>query len=53
MEIKCRIAIAKEALNKRRELLTRNVNRETRKRMIKTIIWPIMMYGSETWVLRA
>src|SRR5262249_42602090 len=56
VEIKCRIAKAKEAFNKRRELLTtllKNFKKETRKRIIKTIIWPIMMYGSETWVLKA
>jgi len=53
VEIKCRIAMAKEAFNKRRELLTKNFKKETRKRIIKTIIWPIMMYGSETWVLKA
>src|SRR5215470_9981515 len=53
LEVKCRIAMAKEAFGKRKELLTRSLQRETKKRIIKSIIWPIMMYGSETWVMKS
>ena len=53
LEVKCRIAMAKEAFSKRKELLTKGLKRDTKKRIIKTLIWPILMYGSETWVLKA
>ena len=50
-EIKCRIAMAKEAFMKRRELLTRGMKRETKKRIIKVMVWTVALYGAETWTL--
>ena len=47
-DIKRRIAIGKEAFLKRRELLRVKVNRTLKKRMIKTLIWSVVLYGSET-----
>jgi len=50
-DIKMRIAIAKEAFNKRKELMTKNFNKDLKKRIIKTIVWSTMLYSSETWTL--
>jgi hypothetical protein len=51
-EIRTRIAMAKEAFNKHSELLTNTLTRNLKKRMIKTLIWSILLYGSETWTMR-
>ena len=51
-EIKHRIIMAKEAFNKRRELLVGRLNLAPRKKMIKTLAWPVLLYGCETWTLR-
>jgi len=50
MDIKTRIALAKEALNKK-ELLTKQLSKPLKKR-IRTLVWPIALYGCETWALR-
>ena len=52
LEIKTRIALAKDAFTKRRELMTKGLNRETKKRIIKSLVWSVALYGSETWTLR-
>src|SRR6218665_2489131 len=51
-EIRTRIAIGKEAFSKRRELLRGKVNRTLKIRMIKTLIWSVVLYGAETWTMR-
>jgi hypothetical protein len=51
-EIRSRIGMAKNAFNKRRELITKNINRQLKKRIVKTLIWSVLLYGSETWTLR-
>ena len=51
-EIRARIAMAKTEFNKRKELLTRKMSRGTKKRIIKTIIWSVALYGAETWTLK-
>jgi Reverse transcriptase (RNA-dependent DNA polymerase) len=51
-EIKRRIALGKEAFTKRRELLRGKINRNLKKRMIKTLVWSVVLYGSETWTMR-
>src|SRR6201993_4231266 len=50
-EIKVRIAMAREAFSKRKELLTRRISKDTRKRMMKTLVWPVALYGCESWTL--
>ena len=37
---------------KRKELLRGGLSRNLKKRMIKTLIWSVTLYGSETWTLR-
>ena len=51
-EIKKRIAMGKEAFTKRRELLRGGMNRNLKKRLIKTLIWSVTLYASETWTMR-
>ena len=45
--------MAKTAFNRRKELLTRGISREVKKRIIKTVVWSALFYGSETWSLKA
>jgi len=47
-EIKCRIAIAKAAFNKKRTLFTSTLDLELRKKLVKCYIWSIALYGAET-----
>jgi len=52
-EIKCRIAMAKAAFNKKRTLFTSTLDLELRKKLVKCYIWSTALYGAETWTLRA
>ena len=52
-EIKCRIAMAKAAFNKKRALFTSTLDLELRKKLVKCHTWSIALYGVETWMLRA
>jgi len=52
-EIKCRIAMAKAAFNKKRTLFTSTLNLELRKKLVKCYVCSIALYGAETWMLRA
>jgi hypothetical protein len=51
-DVKIRMAMAKEAFCKRKELLSRNMSRAIRKRMVKSFVWPVALYGCETWTMR-
>jgi len=52
-EIKSRIAMAKAAFSKKRDVFTSTLDLELRKKLVKCYIWIITLYGSETWTLRA
>jgi hypothetical protein len=52
-EIKCRIAMAKAAFNKKRTLFTSTLDLELRKKLVNCYVWSIALYGAETWTLRA
>jgi len=52
-EIKCRIAMAKAAFNKKRTLFTSTLDLELRKKLMKCYIWSTALYGAETWTVRA
>ena len=52
-EIKCRIAMAKAAFNKKRTLFTSTLALELRKKLVKCYVWIIALYGAKTWTLRA
>src|SRR6476469_4061355 len=42
----------KGSFNKRKELLSRSIRVNLRKRLVKTLVWPIVLYGCETWTMR-
>ena len=51
-EIKMRIAIAKETINRKISHLTSKLNIELRKKLVRCYVWGIALFGSETWTLR-
>ena len=50
-DVKTRIAMAKVAFNKRKELLTKELTMKLKTRMVKVLVWPVVLYGCETWTL--
>src|SRR5206468_7618618 len=46
-DVKVRIAMAKDAFNKRKELLTKVLSMTLKKRMVKVLVWPVVLYGCE------
>jgi hypothetical protein len=52
-EIKCRIAMAKAAFNKKTVLFNSTLELELRKKLVKCYIRSIALYGAETWMLWA
>src|SRR6218665_935966 len=44
--------MAKNAFNQRKELLSKNLNKDIKKRIIKAIIWRVALYAAETWTYR-
>jgi hypothetical protein len=52
-EIRCWIAVSKDAFNKKRALFTSTLDLELRKKLVKCYIWSIVFYDAETWTLRA
>jgi hypothetical protein len=50
-ELKARIAMAKVSFNKSKELLTRGLKKDLKKRMLKTLVWPVV-YGCETRAMK-
>jgi hypothetical protein len=51
-EIKSRIAVAKEALNRRKTFFTIKLDLNLRKKLVKCYIWNTSFYGAETGTLR-
>jgi hypothetical protein len=52
VDVKTRIALAKEAFNKRKESLTKGgLSRTLKMRIVKVLVWPVVLYGCETWTL--
>ena len=44
--------MGKSAFNKRSELLRGKLSLQLKKRMVKSLIWSVTLYASETWTLR-
>ena len=44
--------MAKAAFNRRKELLNRGIKRKVKQYIIKTVVWSVIFYGSETWSLK-
>lgn len=51
-EVKIRIAMAKEAFNKRRNIFFGYFDKELQKRLVKCFVQSVELYGAETWTLR-
>ena len=49
---KVRMAQAREAFTKRKELLTKRFSNGVKKKIVKTLVWTTLIYGCETWMLR-
>ena len=52
-EIKSRIAMAKAAFSKKKTLFTSKLDLNLSKKLITCYIWSMVLYGAETWTLRA
>ena len=51
-KIKRRFAMGKAAFNQRKELMCKGLNMDLRKRIMKVLVWSVVLYGSETWTKR-
>jgi hypothetical protein len=51
-EIKVRIAVAKEAFNKKISLLTSKLSIKLWEKLIRCYVWNIDLCGSDTWAIR-
>ena len=51
-EVKQRIAMAKEAFNRKRSIFCGPLEKELRKRVVKCFVQSVVLYGVETWTLR-
>ena len=51
-EIKIRIAIAKEAFNRKISLLTSKLKIKLKNKLVTCYVWSIALHGSETWTQR-
>ena len=50
-EVIRRIGMTKEAFTKRRELMSGSLSLMLKKRLIKSLVWSVLLYGSEAWTL--
>ena len=44
--------MAKNALNQRKELLSKSLNKDIKKSIIKAIIWSVALHAAETWTYK-
>jgi len=51
-EVRRRIALGKEAFNKKSDLMWGSLSLHLKKRMVKAFVWSVALYGSETWTLQ-
>ena len=51
-DTKTRIELAKKKFLEKRELLSADLDLETRKKLLKTLIWSVATYGAETWIMK-
>ena len=51
-DVKQGIGMATDAFNKKKDLLTKSMSKNIRKRMVKTLVWPAATYGCETRIMR-
>jgi hypothetical protein len=51
-EIKSRIAMAKGAFNKKKNIFTSKLDLNLSMKLVNCYIWSIALYGAETWTVR-
>lgn len=51
-EVRTRVALTKDAFTRHEKLLTGNISQNLKKRLIKTLVWSVLLYGSESWTLK-
>ncbi|KAJ4440120.1 hypothetical protein ANN_08257 [Periplaneta americana] len=51
-EVKRRIAMAKEAYNRKSSIFCGPLEKELKKRLVKCFVWSVALYGAEIWTLR-
>ena len=51
-EIKPRIAMAKATFSKKNDIFASKLELNLTKKLVKSYIWRIALYGAETWTLR-
>ena len=49
---RARIAMAKAAFNRRKQLLTGKLELGLKNKLVKSFVWSVALYGAETWTLR-
>ena len=52
LEVRTRIAMAKQVFSRRKEMLTRGMSRRVKKKMVKTLIWSVALYCAESWTMK-
>ncbi|KAJ4447161.1 hypothetical protein ANN_09162 [Periplaneta americana] len=52
LEVKRRIAVIKEAFNRKRSIFCALLEIKLRKKLLKCFVWSVALYGAETWRLR-
>ena len=52
-EIKSRIALAKAAFNKKKNLFASKLDLNLKKQLVKCYVWNMALFGAETCTLRA
>jgi len=51
-DIRRRIALGKEAFNKKSDLMRGSLSLHLKKRMMKAFVWSVALYERETWTLQ-
>ena len=51
LDVKTRIAMAKDAFWKHKELLRGNVSLQVKKRILQYYIYPVLKYSCESWIM--
>ena len=51
-EVKQKIALTKEAFNRKTSIFCVPLEKELRKRLVKCFVWNLALCGAETWTLR-
>jgi len=44
--------MTRNAFNQRKELLSKSLNKDMKKRISKAIIWSVALYAAETWTYK-